>query len=183
MSVQSATSRADYTGNGTTTTFSVPFYFIQNEHVKLLLTTIATGAFTALALGSDYTLSGAGNEAGGSATLTIPPTAQQRLTILRNVPYEQLFRYIPNDPFPAASHEMALDYLTMLIQQLGNSLSPQICVATVPGSVYTAPGVVAAVFVNGLIQPTTAYSAVGNTITFNYSLDLGDTVYAFCTSY
>jgi hypothetical protein len=70
-------------------------------------------------LNTHYTVSGAGNPAGGSiTTITGPPSATEILTIERNVPYTQLTHYVPNDPFPAASHEMALDKLTMEIQQL-----------------------------------------------------------------
>jgi hypothetical protein len=45
-----------------------------------------------------------------------PPTGTQ-LIIVRNVPATQETDYLANDPFPAESHERALDKLTMLVQQ------------------------------------------------------------------
>jgi len=123
MTVSTQTSRADYTGNGATTAFTVPFYFLDNSHVQIIRTQISTGVATTLALTTDYTLSGAGVNAGGTATMLVAPTADQRLTILRSVPFTQLTQYVPNDPFPAASHERALDQLTMEVQQLYENIS------------------------------------------------------------
>jgi len=118
LTVSTSTSRADYTGNGSTTAFAVPFYFLDNTHLTVLRTQISTGAITTLALTTDYTVTGAGNPAGGTVTCVVAPTNGQKLSILRNVPLTQLNTYVPNDPFPAASHERALDQLTMEVQQL-----------------------------------------------------------------
>lgn len=123
MTVSSSTSRADYNGNGVTTVFTVPFYFIDNAHLILLSTVVATGVSTTLTLNSDYTLSGAGVSSGGTATLSVAPASGVKLSILRNLPFTQLYHYVPNDPFPAASHETNLDLLTMEAQQLNESVS------------------------------------------------------------
>lgn len=126
MTVASTTSRADYTGNGSTTAFTVPFYFLDNSHVTVYLTVIATGATTTLTLGTDYTLTGAGVSSGGTVTTTVAPTSAQKLSVLRNVPLTQLIHYVPNDPFPAATHEQALDQLTMEVQQANETLARSI---------------------------------------------------------
>ncbi|MEL7088203.1 MAG: hypothetical protein AAGL98_07135, partial [Planctomycetota bacterium] len=125
MTIQSQTTRVDYTGNGATTNFPVPFYWLQDSDLLVIRTdnaytppTVAT-----LALGTDYVVTGSGNQSGGSITTTVAPTATQKLSILRNVPFTQLTHYVPNDPFPAASHEQALDKLTMETQQLNEGLS------------------------------------------------------------
>lgn len=120
MTVQSQTSRADYSGNGATTLFAVPFYFLLATDLQVIRTDTSTSPVTVvtLVLNTDYTVAGVANPAGGSITTTLAPTASQRLSILRNVPYTQLKHYVPNDPFPAASHEMGLDKLTMEVQQL-----------------------------------------------------------------
>ncbi|NDB70446.1 MAG: hypothetical protein EB015_21050, partial [Methylocystaceae bacterium] len=70
MTVSSTTSRADYTGNGSTTAFTVPFYFLDNTHVTVYSTVISTGVTTTLTLGTDYTLTGAGVSTGGTVTTT-----------------------------------------------------------------------------------------------------------------
>lgn len=128
MTIQSQTTRVDYTGNGATINFPVPFYWLQDTDLLVIRTdsaytppTVAT-----LALGTDYAVVGSGNQSGGSITTTVAPTATQKLSILRNVPFTQLTHYVPNDPFPAASHEQALDKLTMETQQLNEGLSRSI---------------------------------------------------------
>jgi hypothetical protein len=122
LTVSTTTSRADYNGNGTTTAFAVPFYFLDQTHLTVLRTQISTGVITTLALTTNYTVTGAGNPAGGTVTCLVAPTADQKLSILRNVPFTQLNTYVPNDPFPAASHERALDQLTMEVQQLDEAI-------------------------------------------------------------
>jgi len=89
VTVNTTTSRADYTGNGVTTAFTVPFYFLDNTHLTVLRTVIATGVSTTLALGTDYTVTGAGVPAGGTVTCTVAPTAAQKISILRNVPFAE----------------------------------------------------------------------------------------------
>jgi len=125
MTVQAATLRADYTGNGATTTFAVPFYFLLDSDLSLVLqdNSAYPPTVNVLVLGSDYTVSGAGNPSGGSATLTVAPTSTQRLTVLRDLDLTQLSHYVPNDPFPAASHESSLDRLTMQVQQLQEQIN------------------------------------------------------------
>lgn len=120
MTVQSTTARADYQGNGITTQFPVPFYFLDPTHLKVLRTDKSTTPPTTalLVLNSDYTVVGAGVQSGGLIAATVAPTATQTLTVLRNVPFTQLIHYVPNDPFPAATHEQALDQLTMEVQEL-----------------------------------------------------------------
>ncbi len=120
MTVTNSTYRADYTGNGSTKDFTVPFYFLDASHIQVLLTEIATGACTTLALNSDYAVAGVGVSAGGTITTTATAayTSAYKISILRDVPYTQETHYVENDPFPAASHEKALDLLTMEVQQL-----------------------------------------------------------------
>jgi len=142
LTVQSTTSRADYTGNGSTTAFTVPFYFLDNTHVTVYTTVIATGVTTTLILGTDYTLTGAGVSTGGTVTTTVAPTTSKKLSILRNVPLSQLIHYVPNDPFPAATHEQALDQLTMEVQQVNETLARSIKLSatnTIGSTEFTVP--------------------------------------------
>lgn len=142
MTVSSTTSRADYTGNGSTTAFTVPFYFLDNTHVTVYLTVIATGVTTTLVLGTDYTLTGAGVSTGGTVTTTVAPSTSQKLSILRSVPQTQLIHYVPNDPFPAATHEQALDQLTMEVQQVNETLARSIKLSstnTMTSTEFTVP--------------------------------------------
>ena len=123
MTVQTTTLRADYTGNGSTTAFTIPFYFLDNSHVKVIRTQISTGVATTLALTTDYTVTGAGVGTGGTVTMVTAPTTDQKISVLRNMPFTQLAHYVPNDPFPAATHEAVVDQLKMDVQQLNEGSS------------------------------------------------------------
>lgn len=122
MTVSSQVSSVSYLGDGVTTLLPVPYYFLEQTH--LLVTRVNLDASTStLILGSDYSVSGAGNQAGGSITMFVAPAIGVQIIIDRAVPATQETDYVPNDPFPAESHERALDKLTMLVQQNANSLA------------------------------------------------------------
>jgi hypothetical protein len=125
MTVQATTARVDYSGNGATKTFAVPFYFLLDSDISLILQDNSgyPPVVTTLAIGTDYTVTGAGVSSGGSVTLTVAPTSTQRLTILRDVDLTQLNEYVPNGPFPASGQEQALDKLTMQVQQMQEQLN------------------------------------------------------------
>lgn len=122
MTVSSTVLRNDYSGNGVTTAFTGSFRILDQTHIQVLRTQISTGVATTLALTTDYTVSGVGASSFTVTCLTAP-TSDQRLTILRDVPLTQLTDYVANDPFPAESHEQALDKLTMISQQLQEAQS------------------------------------------------------------
>lgn len=117
MTVESATASASYTGNGSTTVFTVPFYFLVDTDLKVTRLSAVTGAVSTLVLNSDYTLTGAGNSAGGTLTTSPALPTGDEIYIERNVVAVQETAYPSNSPFPSSSHERALDRLTMLAQQ------------------------------------------------------------------
>lgn len=124
MTVSTSTSLVQYNGDGVTTVLTVPFYFLQNSHLLVQQTNnnVSPPTTTTLVLGTGYTVTGAGNEAGGSITLTSAAPTGYVTAISRNVPSTQLIHYVPNDAFPAGTTEAALDQLTMLAQQVLLSL-------------------------------------------------------------
>ena len=98
-----------------TETIAYGYYFLANDHLKVIKTVSAVD--TVLAIGTNYTVVGAGDNAGGSITLTGTGVAIGNvITIKRNVPITQLVDYVYNDRFPAETHERALDKLTMIAQ-------------------------------------------------------------------
>jgi len=121
MTVASSTSRVSYSGNGSTTAFSVPFYFLENAHLRVILRS-STGVETVQVITSDYTVSGEGSPSGGTITMLVAPALGETIVIVRNVPRTQETDYTANDPFPADSHERALDKLTMVTQQMQEEL-------------------------------------------------------------
>lgn len=121
MTISTTASRISYNGNGATVAFSFPYRFLANGDLVVVLRS-ATGSESILLLGTHYTLSGAGSDAGGTVTMTTAPAVGERLVIYRNVAITQETDYISGDPFPAETHEQALDRLTMIDQQQQDSL-------------------------------------------------------------
>ena len=118
MTVSSTTSKVSYTGNGSTTAFAVPFYFLEAADLQVILRSSA-GVETVQALTTNYTVAGAGVSSGGTVTMLTAPAAAVTVTIRRNIEATQETDLLPNDRLPAESLETALDKVTMLTQQLG----------------------------------------------------------------
>lgn len=124
MTVTTATvAKYSYNGNGSTTVFSFPRKFAADNWLKVVERNNTTGAETVKTLTTDYTVSGAGNEAGGSVTMLTAPASGVTLVISYNVPRTQGIDYVENDPFPADTHEEALDKLTIIAQEQDETIA------------------------------------------------------------
>lgn len=110
MTISSTTSRWAYTGDGVTTAFAYTNRIFAASDLKVYL----AGVFQA----AGYSLSGVDAATGGSVTFAAAPAAGVSVVLARQVPATQETDYQPNDPFPAETHERALDRLTVLVQQL-----------------------------------------------------------------
>lgn len=119
MTISTTTSRITYNGNGVTTVFSIPFRFLANGDL-VVVEVSAAGVETTKTLTTHYTLTGAGDDAGGSVTMLVAPANGTRLIIYRDTDIVQETDYISGDPFPAETHERALDRLTMIAQEIGS---------------------------------------------------------------
>ena len=117
MTISSTASRIDYSGNGGTTVFAFPFYFLADTDLVVIRRDTATGDETTLALGSDYMVVGAGNLSGGSVALTAPPEVGQTLTVRRQLALVQETDFVANDPLSAEVLERAIDRVVMFLQQ------------------------------------------------------------------
>lgn len=121
MTLSSTETKAIYTGDGSTANFPVPFMFLSNEDIRVLVID-DDGLERPRLEGTDYRLSGVGEPMGGTCTLTVPPEAGQAVVISREPALVQEVDYVENDAFPAATHEAALDKLTMICQALAEKL-------------------------------------------------------------
>ena len=126
MTVSGATARVSYAGDGSTAVFAVPFYFLDADDLTVILRD-AAGSETTWVRNTHYTVSGAGNPAGGSVTVDTDPTdftpaTGTTLVILRSVPLTQETDYTEGDPLPAATLERDFDKARMVDQQLGEAL-------------------------------------------------------------
>ena len=119
MTISTTTSRITYNGNGVTTVFSIPFRFLANGDL-VVVEVSAAGVETTKTLTTHYTLTGAGDDAGGSVAMLVAPANGTRLIIYRDTDIVQETDYISGDPFPAETHERALDRLTMIAQEIGS---------------------------------------------------------------
>ena len=125
MSVPNTLTRVQYTLSSATQTVTIPFFFIDQAHVKVVR--LRSGVYTTLAIATDYTTTGQTVELGGSVIFTGLNTAvADVITILRNVPINQLTDYAYNGRFPAETTERALDRLTMVCQMLSETLGRSI---------------------------------------------------------
>lgn len=118
MTVSSTQSYVEYTGDGSTTAFTIPFYFLLNSDISAIVAD-SENNLTTLVNGTDFTVTGAGDSSGGTATFNLIYGDDKTILIYRDPPVTQETKYYENGKFPAASHEAALDKLTMLIQEYG----------------------------------------------------------------
>ena len=122
MTVSTTTNRASYSGNGSTTAFAYGFKIFADADLTVIIRA-STGVETTKALSTHYNVSGAGSASGGNVTFTSgnTPASGETVVILRSLTLTQGTDYVANDPFPAESHEDALDRLTMITQQLNEA--------------------------------------------------------------
>lgn len=117
MTISTTESEIAYNGNGITTVFSFPYRFLANGDI-VVVGVSSTGVSTTKVLTTDYTLTGAGDDAGGTVTMLVAPAVGTRLIIYRDTEIVQETDFISGDPFPAETHERALDRLTMIAQEI-----------------------------------------------------------------
>lgn len=117
MTVATTTNRVSYTGNGSTTAFSVTFPFYDNTDLQVIERVIATGVETTKTLITHYTVTG-GSGSTGTVTAVTAPASTVQWTIKRVLPRTQGTDLTPNDPFPANSVEQVFDRAVMLIQEI-----------------------------------------------------------------
>ena len=134
MTVSSTTTRNEYNGNAATTTFSYTFRILDQSHIAVYVDDVL------LTITTDYTVTGVGDSGGGSIEfVSAPASGTGNVVFVRDVPLTQETDYVENDPFPAESHEEALDKLTMITQQLSNSYLSSLRVPVVEGDVGDLP--------------------------------------------
>jgi hypothetical protein len=121
--ITSVNPRLQYNGNGSTVTFAYGFPVSDKDHV-LLTQTDASEVETTLVVDVDYTVNGVGNDDDSTWTVTVTTAipSGQRLTITPNLPETQLVDFFNQGGFFPAIHESALDYLTVIAQQLQEAI-------------------------------------------------------------
>ena len=123
MSVSSTSTKNSHNGDGSTTAFAYGFKIFAAADLQVIIRA-STGAETTKTLTTHYTVSGAGSESGGTVTFTSgnTPASGETVVIRRNLTLTQGTDFVENDPFPADSHENALDRLTFIAQGIQEEL-------------------------------------------------------------
>ena len=122
MTVTSTNRINTYSGSGSSGPFSYTFRIFQNSDLAVFVT-LANGTIVPFTLGVDYTMTGAGNGAGGTVTTTSPVASGTTLTLERTLLVEQLSDFRNQGEFFPADYEDALDYGIMVSQQLADGVA------------------------------------------------------------
>jgi hypothetical protein len=122
MTVPVQSIKISYTGDGSTKSFAVPFYFIAQGDLEVVV------AGASMVLNSDYTVTGTLDPKlnvysnGGTVNFTVAPAAGAIVFITRATAQDQPATFNPGDPQMAGTVEEAYDRLCVLIQELASGL-------------------------------------------------------------
>ena len=120
MTISSTTTKNSYSGNGSTTTFAYGFFIPASTDIQVIVRS-ANGTETVKAEGTgstNYAITNVGNANGGNIVFVTAPASGETVVLRRNTAKTQATDYVANDPFPAETHESALDKLTIIGQDL-----------------------------------------------------------------
>ena len=111
--------RAAYTGDGVTVNFPVPFMYFANQdgtkQIKVMLADSDGLNEVQQIENTDFTITDAGIN--GTLTMNTAPAVGDKLTIVYDIPIEQLTDYREFGRLPSESIEAAFDKVTALIKQ------------------------------------------------------------------
>lgn len=129
MGVSSTNNRIAYSGNGSSTAFSYPYYTAALSDLYVYSFVVATGVATLLTGGgTDYTASGSANAqglypSGATITMVAAPVTGTSIVIFRNPSEVQNYSLLQNETISAAALVQQFDYMTLLIQRLQDQVS------------------------------------------------------------
>jgi hypothetical protein len=124
-----------YVGDGSTTTFGIPFAWLVSSQVKVAKQLISDSSIVILAQGLDYTVVGL------NVVLIAAPSSLYNVLVYRATQITQETDYDPTGPFPASAHETALDKLTMIMQEIQGDLGAPASLLGVSTVTVTATGI------------------------------------------
>tara|TARA_A100001515_G_scaffold143903_2_gene146383 strand:- start:332 stop:2464 length:2133 start_codon:yes stop_codon:yes gene_type:complete len=118
MTLSTLTVKNSYSGNGSTTAFNYTFGINSTSELKVIIRS-SLGTETTKTITTHYTVADSG-AAGGTVTFTSgnTPASGETVVLIRDTDLTQETDYVANDPFPAETHEDALDKMQMQIQEI-----------------------------------------------------------------
>ena len=120
MTISTLVVKNSYIGDGSATQFEYQFPIHTTAELKVIERS-ANGTETVKSLGTHYSVVDNGS-AGGQVTFGTAPASGVSVILIRDTNLTQETDYIANDPFPAETHEAALDKLTLQIQETQEEL-------------------------------------------------------------
>jgi len=117
MTVANTTSRNQYTATSGQTVFPYTFEIFDKGDIVVIQNT------TTLAEGTNYTVSGVGNDNGGNITLLVGATAGDTITVYRDMAYQRETDYQTSGDFLAQEVNDDFDRLWLAVQQNEDSNS------------------------------------------------------------
>ena len=149
MTITTTTARNNYTGAGSTGPYAYTFRIFAATDLLVVTRNTSSGIETPLAYVTDYSVTGVGEGAGGTITLTSALAVGYTMAITRVVPIVQDTDLRNQGTFYPQTYEDALDYLTAIDQQqedaierslkVGDAINPanfDTVISTVPAGAY-----------------------------------------------
>ena len=115
MTISTETARVLYSGDDSTTTFPITFTRQVDGDVRVVLRN-SSGTDTLQVDATDY------NIVADDVEMVVAPATGEKLLLMRGTALLQSTAYPTDGPFPSASHETALDKLTIIEQKLQEQL-------------------------------------------------------------
>jgi len=140
MTVSTTSNKNSYSANGTLHSFAYGFKIFADADLAVIVRS-AAGVEVTQTLNTHYVVTNAGNASGGNvlfkfntgtssdahfSATDFRPANNSTVVILRELTKSQGTDYVENDPFPADSHEKALDRLTFITQEIQEELDRSI---------------------------------------------------------
>lgn len=124
MTIANGQVKALYDGDGSNADFAIPFDFQDVSEIVVYKRDNSVDPATVTLMvegsGDDYTLTGGTVDAPTTVTFNASfiPTTDEQILIIRSTEMSQLADYEQNDGFPAEMHELALDKIVQMVQEL-----------------------------------------------------------------
>lgn len=114
--VEDISPMVQYVASASQTVFDYVFPIFENADL------VVYDNSTLMALNTDYTVTGAGNDTGGSITFLVGRTTNHVITIYRNIPIERISQFANDGPMSSDTFNEELNRVTMVEQQLNDRI-------------------------------------------------------------
>lgn len=131
MAITEQTPYNNYTGNGSTTVFAYTFKIFLSSDLQVYVDGVLK------AITTDYTVSGAGDEPGGSITFVSAPASGLSVQLVRAIPYDRLVDYQTSGDLLANTLDDDLDRIECQLQQVRQIASDAVS-SVLPGADFDA---------------------------------------------